>query len=62
MSNIIDFEEGMRHKVSEVICVKCGKRWLAARPEGVLLKDLQCPKHHVGFVIETGEILREAKE
>jgi nitrite reductase/ring-hydroxylating ferredoxin subunit len=55
MNKIIDISEGMPHKVSEVICVKCGERWLAIRPEKTLLKDLECPKHHVGFVIETGE-------
>jgi hypothetical protein len=53
--NIVDIEEGLPHKVSEVICVKCGERWLAIRPMGTLLKDLECHKHHVGFVIETGE-------
>jgi nitrite reductase/ring-hydroxylating ferredoxin subunit len=59
VSNIIDIAEGLPHKVSEVICVKCGKRWLAIRPEESLLKDLECPKHHSGFVIETGEILED---
>jgi nitrite reductase/ring-hydroxylating ferredoxin subunit len=50
----------MPHKVSEVICVKCGERWIAMRPEQTLLKDLECPNHHAGFVIETGEELEEA--
>ena len=48
------------HKLSEVICVKCGRRWLAARPEGVLLKTLECPQcPNIGFVIETGETINE---
>ncbi|MDR2020666.1 MAG: hypothetical protein LBQ14_07890 [Treponema sp.] len=53
--NVIDISEGVPHKISEVICVHCGKRWIAARPEKNLLKNLECPNHHVGFVIETGE-------
>jgi hypothetical protein len=59
MSNVIDIEEGLPHKVSEVICVKCGERWIALRPTITLLKQLECPSHHVGFVIETGEIMEE---
>jgi nitrite reductase/ring-hydroxylating ferredoxin subunit len=30
---------------------------MAVRPEETRLKDLDCHKHHVGFVIETGEVL-----
>jgi nitrite reductase/ring-hydroxylating ferredoxin subunit len=60
MGNVIDIDEGLPHKVSEVICVKCGERWLAVRPEKTLLKDLECPKHHTGFSIETGEIVEAA--
>ena len=40
---------------SEVICVKCGNRWIAARPYNTLLKDLHCKKCGKGFTIETGE-------
>jgi nitrite reductase/ring-hydroxylating ferredoxin subunit len=61
MSNIIDISEGIPHKASEVICVKCGERWIAVRPEKTLLKDLECPKHHVGFVIETGEAMEDTE-
>lgn len=57
--NVMDISEGMPHNVSEVICVACGERWIAVRPEQTLLKTLECPNHHVGFVIETGEVLRE---
>lgn len=45
------------HRVSEVICVRCGKRWISVRPEGTLLKDLECEKCGAGYVIETGQIL-----
>lgn len=41
--------------VSEVICVKCGKRWIAGRPEETLLKDIECEHCGAGFVIETGQ-------
>lgn len=53
---IIDIARNEPHKVSEVICVKCGKRWIAVRPETTLLKRLECPQcGNEGFVIETGE-------
>jgi Zn finger protein HypA/HybF involved in hydrogenase expression len=58
--NIKEFETGLPHKVSEVMCVKCRRRWIAARPEKTLLKDLECPKCRKGFVIETGEGPEEA--
>ena len=50
-------EEDMPHKVSEVICVKCGKRWISVRPEVTLLKQLECENCGCGYVIETGEIM-----
>ena len=57
---IVDINENEPHKVSEVICVHCGKRWLAVRPNETLLKDMECPDCiNQGYVIETGEILKE---
>lgn len=57
---IIPIEEKMPHKVSEVICVKCGKRWIAVRPSCVLLKDMECSGCGLtGFVIETGEEIND---
>ena len=47
------------HKVSEVICVKCGSRWLSVRPTETLLKQLECENCGQGFVIETGEIIEK---
>lgn len=52
---IIGIDENRPHKVSEVICVKCGRRWISVRPEGTLLKDLECPDCGAGWVIMTGE-------
>lgn len=56
---IVDINENSPHKVSEVICVRCGKRWIAVRPTETRLKDLECSNCGQGFVIETGEILEE---
>lgn len=59
-ANIIDFESNLPHTISEVICIKCKKRWISVRPTEVLLKDLQCPKcKKKGFVIETGQIIED---
>jgi hypothetical protein len=58
-SNIINIEEGLPHKVSEVICVKCGQRWYAVRPEDTKLIDLECGNCGTGYVIETGEEMNE---
>ncbi len=58
MSEIHYIEENLPHKVSEVICVGCGKRWIAVRPMTTLLKELECPQcGKQGYVIETGEII-----
>lgn len=57
---IVDINENIPHKVSEVICVKCVYRWLAVRPVVTLLKDLECPNcRQQGYVIETGEVINE---
>ena len=57
MDNIHYIEEKQPHKVSEVICVKCGKRWIAVRSETTMLKELECSNCGRGYVIETGEEL-----
>ncbi len=56
---VTDIEENKPHFMSEVICVKCGFRWLAVRQETVSLKKLECKNCGQGFVIETGEKLIE---
>ena len=57
------------HKVSQVICLSCYRRWIAARPVDTPLCDLVCPDcGTIGAVIETGEtniaeeLIRKAKE
>jgi hypothetical protein len=57
MERIIDITETEPHKVSEVICVRCGERWIAVRHIETKLKDLECKYCGNGWVIETGEIL-----
>lgn len=44
------------HKVSEVICLCCFRRWIAARPAETHLIELECPYcRSQGATIETGE-------
>lgn len=57
MGSIYYIDELLPHTVSEVICVKCSKRWIAVRPTDTLLKDLECEVCGEGFVIETGQVI-----
>ena len=57
MNKVIDIEEGMPHRVSEVICVKCLHRSMCVRPIKTLLKKLECENCGPGYIIETGQIL-----
>ena len=44
------------NKVSQVICLNCYRRWIAARPMDVWLNQLECPECGLaGYAIETGE-------
>lgn len=59
-NKVIPIEAKMPHKVSEVICVRCCRRWIDVRPEGTLLKRLECPGcGQTGGVIETGEEIND---
>lgn len=60
--SIIPIEQNEPHTVSEVICVKCDKRWIAVRPSDVLLKELECSNCGQGYVIETGQELEGDSE
>ena len=62
LDKVIQIEANMPHKVSEVICVKCGKRWISVRPKNTLLKDIVCMNCGCGYVIETGEEMKEVTE
>ena len=61
MGKVLNIDGNKPHEISEVICVKCGKRWIAVRPEGSFLKHLECPVCGAGFVIETGEDLTKGE-
>ena len=63
MDKIVPIEANMPHKVSEVICVFCGHRWISVRPCVTLLKKLECPNClKTGGVIETGQDLNAKEE
>lgn len=60
---IIPIEAMMPHLICEAMCVECKHRWIDVRPEGTLLKDLECPGcGKRGFVICTGEIIPDVEE
>jgi predicted nucleic-acid-binding Zn-ribbon protein len=60
MSKVVDISENTPHRVSEVICVHCGWRWISVRPTETLLKALECPDcTNQGYVIETGQPLKD---
>ena len=43
-------------KISEMICLNCGVRWIGMRPENKPLVEINCPNcGRTGAVIETGD-------
>ena len=60
---VVPIDKNLPHKVSEVMCWKCGARWLAVRPENVILKQLECIAcGETGFCFETGEVIERVDE
>lgn len=55
MAKIIDINADKPHEVCELICVKCGYRYIGVYPQGTLLKDLECPNCGKGYIIKTGQ-------
>ena len=55
----IPIEKNLPHNISEVICLKCLKRWIAVYPEETPLKDIECTCGEIGYVIKTGQELFE---
>lgn len=54
----INFGDSIPYMVQELICVKCGYRYIGARPVKTKLRDLECAKcRKIGYIITTGEIL-----
>ena len=60
---ILDFNADKPHEVAELICLRCFKRWIGVYPEGVLLKEIECPNcGEDGAVIKTGQELDSERE
>lgn len=55
MGKVIDITASTPHTVAEVMCWKCGRRFVSVAPSSVLLKDLQCPDGHIGYCFYTGQ-------
>lgn len=56
MNNIVSLEDNSPHRVAELMCVRCKKRWICVWPDELRLKQIECPYcKKEGFVINTGE-------
>lgn len=62
MGKVTPIEANKATAYSEVICIGCGKRWVAVRPVSVLLKEIHCINCGPGKVIETGQPIDQEKE
>jgi hypothetical protein len=62
MKNIISLDKNRPCKMSEVVCLKCLRRWIAVRPVETSLKILECKCGEIGYVIETGEDIEKWQE
>ena len=57
-SNIVELSDFQPHIVREVMCWRCGHRWIAVYPEHTALKDLECPGCHTqGYAFATGQLI-----
>ena len=56
-NNITEFESNLEHEVSELICLKCFKRYIGVYPVSTFLKDLQCSCGETGYIIKTGQTI-----
>lgn len=61
---IVDMEQYVSdrspHCVEELMCVKCGFRYIGVFPLSAPLKSLECEQcHRRGFIINTGQVFRE---
>ena len=56
-------EENTPHIVHEAVCLYCLHRWIEVRPQGSLLKSLECPScRKRGYVIATGQEIESEVE
>lgn len=61
MGEMVYWEEMRPHCISEVICIHCGRRWIAVYPADLWLKDVSCACGRSGGVIKTGQWLENAE-
>lgn len=57
MDKIHNIEENQPHIISNVICSKCKKEWVAARPTETRVNELECSVCGQGYTKETGKKL-----
>lgn len=62
MSELGHIEERLPHEVAELMCLKCLKRWIGVYPSEVALKDIECKCGAIGYVIKTGQTLKESED
>lgn len=59
MDTISEIESSLPHEVAELICLKCLHRWIGVYPQMTLLKDIECKCGEIGYVIKTGQTLKD---
>lgn len=59
MGKIIRFRKTQtkEYAVSELVCLKCLRRWIAVYPRDLPLCQIECKCGEVGYVIHTGQEL-----
>lgn len=58
MGKVIDIDAYEPHLTGELICLRCGYRYVGTWNEKVWLKQLYCPNCQIqGFTIGTGQIM-----
>lgn len=58
MGKVIDIDALEPHLTGELICLRCGYRYIGTWNEKTWLKDLYCPYCDIqGFLIGTGQIM-----
>lgn len=58
MGDVVDINEKQEHIITELICIRCCKRWISVRPATLLLSKMECPYCKAyGSVIMTGQEL-----
>ena len=57
--SVINIDDKRPHEVAELMCVKCFHRYIGMYLETTPLKHLKCPNCGRGFIIKTGQTLKE---